>query len=743
MRTPFSHLPGDVLEHIAYRVALLDLLGPPSHLVSLLATNSRVYHALSIAFNPHLYSRIFRAKFDYRAPARRLTEQSTLAPALANQLVRYCETLKHIRHGYARTPSDSSIILDLYRAFALCSENDGRNAEQLQWAGLSTFIERYVFDRLWQGRESCYNWPLESGENAFALWLYWFTLTPHKLASHTEEQRACLQTFIRPYAVYNFRYPPFLAPDNHFCFPLVGSPELYNNHSTETPHGYYPQYREPQYVKHSFVHYDEHISIAEPPIGLAAKLLYVALLEHQPQDYPAPSLVPEDRAEADEIGAGGPTLADYYEFGNLRAALPPERGDWDWRTLLSQADGVKEDSRSWDIKLRSLSARQENDWERWRGCYDPWNGNVIARGATFTLGSLNGLWGGRYLDPSIDDYLLAMNSSVFVPELEQPQTTVASNPLFFKLREHHCISPARPLPLWEALNDPFDEGIMNAYCPRDFPHAYSVIHRNGRLNIRKRGRPEEFVYETYVRGKENSHNEDTCEICTASRLKQQEQRMASLAVTPSSDGDAEMLDYDDTDTTMYDSSTDDDDEMLDANHVVRTRTIVQTALGQGTDLEALIDRVAHEADDNDQDDDGASMYPMSPSEQSDNCSVVSRTCSGVMDIIVTGETPRKHALAWDDFHIYGRVRAWDGLIVLVRAPVHTGPLPPINDTYVFRGYLIGGTTLVGAWRHVTDSVHSIPVEGTFVVSRLQDADEDASAVQSARGSPSAEAPSLA
>ena len=87
------------------------------------------------------------------------------------------------------------------------------------------------------------------------------------------------------------------------------------------------------------------------------------------------------------------------------------------------------------------------------------------------------------------------------------------------------------------------------------------------------------------------------------------------------------------------------------------------------------------------------------------------------------QTPRKYALAWSDFHLYGRVRPWDGLIVLVRAPVRTGPEPPLRDTYVFRGYLLGGTTLVGAWRHITDSVHTIPLEGTFVVSRLDEPPE--------------------
>ena len=401
-------LPLEVAEQIAHRVALLDLLGPPSHLVSLLAAHPSLNSALSIKTNSNLYASIFRAKFDYRAPGRRLSEAATRSPALANQLKRYCLTLKNIRRG------DKFLLKDFYRAFCMCSENDGRNAEQLQWAGLAAYVERYVFEHLWDGRDEYHHWPVESGENAFALWLYWYSLTPRasllppsfpspdfllpeKLASYSEEQRAFLQTLLRPYAVYSFRYPPFLAPDNHFHLPLNEIPDSYYHHSTLTPHGYYPQYREPSYVQHTFTHYDERITIAEPPIGLVAKLLYVALVESQPQDYPSADLIPVDRAEADALGVGGPTVADYEELNALRAARPPERGDWDWRSRLSAEDGPREDSRCWSVNTKSLSARQENDWERWRGCFDPWANNVHCRGVTYSYGSLNGLWGGRYL----------------------------------------------------------------------------------------------------------------------------------------------------------------------------------------------------------------------------------------------------------------------------------------------------------------------------------------------------------
>ena len=86
------------------------------------------------------------------------------------------------------------------------------------------------------------------------------------------------------------------------------------------------------------------------------------------------------------------------------------------------------------------------------------------------------------------------------------------------------------------------------------------------------------------------------------------------------------------------------------------------------------------------------------------------------------QTLRRHALAWGDFRIYGRVRAWDGLVVLVRTPIWHGPGLPPHDPFIFRGYLVGGArgNLVGSWRHVTGNVHSIPLEGPFVVSKLDE-----------------------
>ena len=41
-----------------------------------------------------------------------------------------------------------------------------------------------------------------------------------------------------------------------------------------------------------------------------------------------------------------------------------------------------------------------------------------------------------------------------------------------------------------------------------------------------------------------------------------------------------------------------------------------------------------------------------------------------------------------------------------------------DASHVFRGYVVGGRTLAGAWRPLLANTHSVPLEGMFVVSRM-------------------------
>jgi hypothetical protein len=120
-------------------------------------------------------------------------------------------------------------------------------------------------------------------------------------------------------------------------------------------------------------------------------------------------------------------------------------------------------------------------------------------------------------------------------------------------------------------------------------------------------------------------------------------------------------------------------------------------------------------------------------DEDGNVDFVSRTPRFVKDILVTGETDGRHGDAWGHYNIVGRVRAWDGLVVLLRIPVRfgsdrsshyslTSPQARSEDAnhgrWVFRGYFHGGN-LVGRWReaHVNDTADRLAYEGAFVLTR--------------------------
>ncbi len=77
------------------------------------------------------------------------------------------------------------------------------------------------------------------------------------------------------------------------------------------------------------------------------------------------------------------------------------------------------------------------------------------------------------------------------------------------------------------------------------------------------------------------------------------------------------------------------------------------------------------------------------------------------------QTLPRHADAWHNYVFYGRVRAYDGLIALVRKPI------VFHDfgIQIFRGYLVGGTTLVGNWRSYRQNPAELAQEGPFIVRR--------------------------
>ena len=187
----FLSLPQTILEDIAFYLADLSPLGPPTALINLLLTHSAF---ASLRHSPHLYARIYRLKFDASALHRRSSraEKDSLAVvwALAARLKAYCQALTLIKRGdVLPRPSDarSSEMTPeqaIHIAFVMLVENDGRNAAHLvHYAGIRAFAERYVRERVWAPDNLDDGWPKEGtvahgvpvGE---ALWVWWLTTDP-------------------------------------------------------------------------------------------------------------------------------------------------------------------------------------------------------------------------------------------------------------------------------------------------------------------------------------------------------------------------------------------------------------------------------------------------------------------------------------------------------------------------------------------------------------------------------------
>ncbi|KAG8715578.1 hypothetical protein FRC11_002753 [Ceratobasidium sp. 423] len=100
----------------------------------------------------------------------------------------------------------------------------------------------------------------------------------------------------------------------------------------------------------------------------------------------------------------------------------------------------------------------------------------------------------------------------------------------------------------------------------------------------------------------------------------------------------------------------------------------------------------------------------------------------ILDTLITGEG---HS-SWGSFKLRGRVRAWDGMIILVKEYVrHPSPLAfPVADLspqdgpvvsgrgrWLYQGYLVSGGNWVGRWRDTFTSVNLSGYEGVFSVTR--------------------------
>ncbi|KAK0541613.1 hypothetical protein OC845_006972, partial [Tilletia horrida] len=70
--------------------------------------------------------------------------------------------------------------------------------------------------------------------------------------------------------------------------------------------------------------------------------------------------------------------------------------------------------------------------------------------------------------------------------------------------------------------------------------------------------------------------------------------------------------------------------------------------------------------------------------------------------------------AWGHFILRGRIRAWDGLVTLVKEYRPDG-----RGRWRYRGYLVAGDRLVGRWRDTFSPPHMSGYEGCFLLRRRE------------------------
>ena len=173
--SPLCALPLELLVEIALKVAILGSPhGPPKDIVPLLLTCKAIYHSLAFDRCTPLYASIYRLSFDIRAPRRRFGDGMLHAQEYAAQLKKCCVALTRIRRGDLES---ETLEDDLWTAWLMALEDDGRNSEQMDWARLDDLLHSFVLTKLWHERELHEQWPAESVTNALAIWLFWYRMS--------------------------------------------------------------------------------------------------------------------------------------------------------------------------------------------------------------------------------------------------------------------------------------------------------------------------------------------------------------------------------------------------------------------------------------------------------------------------------------------------------------------------------------------------------------------------------------
>ncbi|RDB25822.1 hypothetical protein Hypma_006293 [Hypsizygus marmoreus] len=598
-------------ERIAfYALASEDtFLGPPSVIHALSLVSRHVYNVTSVRNNSRLYARIFCFKFDYAAPARRLTERWLTSRCLAKELIARFTALGRIRRKH------DIRIEDLWISYLLMSESDGKNESQLlEWAGLKEYLQIIVLTRLHLNTP----WDSDLRLTSLIIWLFWMTTSRTSIQAEHPDINRFMDTFLRPFVTAGYRVPSVYGPDSYHSIPLC-------ERITSTP----THCSGPLPPLSVVTHYGHELTLAAPTLTCAATLVTTVLFEalSNSQTFPNNAYhLPADRASAGPNFVG-PTLEDLLRFHFDERIHVPGRCAPTLDLNFDQGDSEEELKSETNPPSLCGSKRYDEDWSRLVSCHDP---RLVTpsplRGIMFTIGCLAGSWEGRLLEPDYEYHVSALRD----PRLG-PRVPLYHKPLYWTLREHHCLLPNTPL--CPGNGPEGDDDLLNAWLPR----GIQIVPQKDAIQIFNPNTGFSARYETFIPGSKAAF-----EDLDAPWIPQEEE-------------EDNFGDNSNPNADPSSSYIDDDDEWVDT---------------------------------------------------------VSHKSSEICDILITGETSERDGAAWGHFTLIGRVRPWDGLVVLLRSP--RNPNEPHLGRWIFKGY-VHDQNFVGRWRDTSTHVGTPGFEGGFVV----------------------------
>lgn len=168
-----NSIPCNVLQQIAFYLAMMSLPRPPLHLTSLLLACSDVYQALSPQNCPQLYARIFRATFDLDPDLHTKIPD----PVLCSELYRRHRVLWRTR---CMDLSSNLTQEELRGSMRMVVENAGQNEKLLSSAGFSVFMMSLILSRLMRDGAAKLLPLTDDNTTSMEMWLLCLTLNHRK-----------------------------------------------------------------------------------------------------------------------------------------------------------------------------------------------------------------------------------------------------------------------------------------------------------------------------------------------------------------------------------------------------------------------------------------------------------------------------------------------------------------------------------------------------------------------------------